>query len=392
MELFPAQPDLSLQISPPSTTKPNHTALWPHTSRSSDQEQVADEEEDQEQSAMDLGFWNRALSNNDPSTTLSKQQTGPNPAPFNISLSNPSIRVSSSSSLKSSNITFPHHHLLHTSSLPNPNNLRHQATIVATQNQQQQHGYMSMEPIKGIPIYHQNPARHHHPFFTASTFPHQHPSLLLDSFPASLPSSIRNTNSRSNIINGGSQTCSPAASCCQSSHHQTHHHGFLRTRFLSRFPGKKNMRAPRMRWTSTLHARFVHAVELLGGHERATPKSVLELMDVKDLTLAHVKSHLQMYRTVKTTDKVAASSDAYENGSSGDNAEDFTLDIHSSARKQSDRQDQPSIASAAGGPNALQDKNFQALWSNFLSREAWLHAGKQKDSLQGAMVSLQVYI
>jgi hypothetical protein len=26
-------------------------------------------------------------------------------------------------------------------------------------------------------------------------------------------------------------------------------------------------RAPRMRWTSSLHAHFVHAVELLGGHE-----------------------------------------------------------------------------------------------------------------------------
>lgn len=85
-----------------------------------------------------------------------------------------------------------------------------------------------------------------------------------------------------------------------------------------------------MRWTTTLHARFVHAVELLGGHESrlhfqfrfssslpefffsrlrknyslflsygvlgATPKSVLELMDVKDLTLAHVKSHLQVHK------------------------------------------------------------------------------------------------
>ncbi|THU44538.1 hypothetical protein C4D60_Mb02t08440 [Musa balbisiana] len=64
-----------------------------------------------------------------------------------------------------------------------------------------------------------------------------------------------------------------------------------------------------MRWTSSLHARFVHAVDLLGGHERATPKSILELMNVKDLTLAHVKSHLQMYRTIKSTDKTAASSE-----------------------------------------------------------------------------------
>ncbi|KAJ8545096.1 hypothetical protein K7X08_017679 [Anisodus acutangulus] len=56
---------------------------------------------------------------------------------------------------------------------------------------------------------------------------------------------------------------------------------------------------PRLRWTHDLHRSFVHAVERLGGEDRATPKMVLQLMDVKGLTISHVKSHLQMYRSMK---------------------------------------------------------------------------------------------
>ncbi|KAL8206070.1 hypothetical protein R6Q57_009621 [Mikania cordata] len=59
---------------------------------------------------------------------------------------------------------------------------------------------------------------------------------------------------------------------------------------------------PRLRWTNDLHLRFVQAVERLGGQDKATPKLVLQLMNIKGLHIAHVKSHLQMYRSKKFED------------------------------------------------------------------------------------------
>ncbi|PWA44467.1 myb domain, Homeodomain-like protein [Artemisia annua] len=59
---------------------------------------------------------------------------------------------------------------------------------------------------------------------------------------------------------------------------------------------------PRLRWTPDLHLRFVQAIERLGGQERATPKLVLQLMNIKGLSISHVKSHLQMFRSKKFDD------------------------------------------------------------------------------------------
>lgn len=55
----------------------------------------------------------------------------------------------------------------------------------------------------------------------------------------------------------------------------------------------------KLKWTAELHEDFLRAVKKLGGKDKATPKRILQLMKRDGITIAHIKSHLQMYRTGK---------------------------------------------------------------------------------------------
>nr|GMD66634.1 protein PHOSPHATE STARVATION RESPONSE 3-like isoform X1 [Ipomoea batatas] len=54
------------------------------------------------------------------------------------------------------------------------------------------------------------------------------------------------------------------------------------------------VRKPRFKWTVEVHQRFVDAVNQLGGIHRATPKNIMTLMDIQQITTEHIKSHLQV--------------------------------------------------------------------------------------------------
>ena len=127
-------------------------------------------------------------------------------------------------------------HLIHTlqfTSNNEPTKIDHNQEHMESLDQDLRSNFM-VRPIRGIPL-HQNQILDHYyysptpPFFFSE-------------------------------VNG--QHTNPSYS--YNLHHRHHRQAQPQAQRLT---AKRGVRAPRMRWTTTLHAHFVHAVQLLGGHE-----------------------------------------------------------------------------------------------------------------------------
>uniref|UniRef100_K3Z0Z9 Uncharacterized protein n=1 Tax=Setaria italica TaxID=4555 RepID=K3Z0Z9_SETIT len=203
MELFPAHPDLQLQISPPPATKP-----------------------------MELGFWKRALDTTSPATTTAA-------AAAVAATTAPSLSFASSAPTTAVGFHAAagghHHHQAPGSHFGLPFLHHTQPILPEGGGGGGLRDLASMRPIRGIPVYNISQPL---PFLQSHPHHHHHHQHCYDAI--------------AGMGHSGGGPRSPKAAALR----------------LAGAPAKRGARAPRMRWTTSLHARFVHAVELLGGHEK----------------------------------------------------------------------------------------------------------------------------
>nr|GEV87076.1 hypothetical protein [Tanacetum cinerariifolium] len=102
-------------------------------------------------------------------------------------------------------------------------------------------------------------------------------------------------------------------------------------------------RVPRLRWTNELHQCFVNAVQRLGGEKRATPKMVLQMFNVKALTMFRsMKNEVILQETSVIEQAESCNDNAYKDP---ENAQELISASFSSSTAVD-------IELTLGGPNA----------------------------------------